>query len=338
MSTEPEKDLTKKNKNRNINQKKPTIYKFLVYALVLIGIDLLISIFYALQTSSFPDGAVVASAAVGISIASMLAGAFVGFLFGIPKTIQQSGKNKPVSLPPVITPETIRQASEEDNLEEDYQSNTNLEEISDWLTKILVGVGLTQLGSIPKKINDVATTLAPGLGGFKSSSVLAICLMLFNVVGGFLLSYLCTRIFLKNILRSFDKNELKTIALDAIRKQQLEDIKTINEFKKALDALQKSVGETKKDPNNPQEPSVILQPNWTEYLKNLRTASLLTKDQVFKITEDAIANNVNKAGEKDILISTKPILEQLTVDAPDDLAVQYRSKLDSVNSRLSELM
>jgi len=38
-----------------------------------------------------------------------------------------------------------------------YSGNTNLEQISDWLTKILVGVGLTQLREIPGQVQRLAT-------------------------------------------------------------------------------------------------------------------------------------------------------------------------------------
>src|ERR1051326_1175645 len=78
-------------------------------------------------------------------------GWLLGLLFGIPRTlartnVQQtpngSGENK--STPP------------EDNASSASRVNTNLEDISDWLTKTIVGVGLTQLTATPHFIWHVA--------------------------------------------------------------------------------------------------------------------------------------------------------------------------------------
>ena len=41
--------------------------------------------------------------------------------------------------------------------------NYNLVEISDWLTKIIVGVGLVELHSIPRELGRLAYYLGPGL-------------------------------------------------------------------------------------------------------------------------------------------------------------------------------
>jgi len=59
--------------------------------------------------------------------AAALTGAIAGFLFGIPHTIAAADASaRSAGTPPL--------------------GNTNLEVVSDWLTKIIVGVGLIQLG------------------------------------------------------------------------------------------------------------------------------------------------------------------------------------------------
>jgi hypothetical protein len=45
-----------------------------------------------------------------------------------------------------------------------YRSNSNLEEISDWLTKILVGLGLIELGRIGPEQAASSTSSVPPLG------------------------------------------------------------------------------------------------------------------------------------------------------------------------------
>jgi hypothetical protein len=105
-----------------------------------------------------------------ISGASLIVGAFLGFLFGLPRTVEKSA-----SKATLVT-------------------NTNLDQISDWLTKILVGLGLVQLGKVTSGINDLAEAAAPGLGGSQGAQTFAVGLLVYSVVDGFLLGYLWTRI------------------------------------------------------------------------------------------------------------------------------------------------
>lgn len=118
-----------------------------------------------------------------------LAAAFVfGFLFGIPKVLQTvpkttadldpknsfSGGSSPTPLPSKV--------------------NTNLEEISDWLTKILVGATLTQLIRVPGLVRAEGSYMANGMGGSAYETVAAATLLYFASVG-FLAGYLLTRMF-----------------------------------------------------------------------------------------------------------------------------------------------
>lgn len=81
---------------------------------------------YAIQLPSGARWGAYATADL-IASASFLAGGLVGFLFGIPRAVQGS-----------TAPSGATQ----------YQANTNLEQVSDWLTKIIVGVGLVQIGRV----------------------------------------------------------------------------------------------------------------------------------------------------------------------------------------------
>jgi len=76
------------------------------------------------------------------AFAAVAAGAATGFLFGIPRTLQGNTPTESTS----------------------YQVNTNLEQISYWLTKIIVGLGLIKLKTIPDRVMEmnryVSETLA----------------------------------------------------------------------------------------------------------------------------------------------------------------------------------
>ena len=116
-----------------------------------------------------------------ISTASFVIGCLTGFLFGIPRTPQ----------PGEVSPGFEKMP---------FQPNTNLEQISDWLTKILVGVGLTQLSKIPGKLWDLAQTLSPAMGGFPSSASFVLALLGFFLTAGFFGGYLWTRIYFRRAL------------------------------------------------------------------------------------------------------------------------------------------
>lgn len=129
--------------------------------------------------------------------ASLLLGALLGFLFGIPRTLQTSrevGEG---------TVDGIGSLKHFDNLPQ-YQPNTNLEQISDWLTKILIGIGLANLGQIGNGLMEVANLIKPGLGNQDTSLSFAVGLLLYYLVTGFILGYLWTRLSLAGTFRLAD--------------------------------------------------------------------------------------------------------------------------------------
>jgi hypothetical protein len=145
--------------------------RFLGVGVVVGGIAILIR-------SGMSDARAV-SAAIVLAGASLFSGVLVGFLFGIPKTLQRK-----------------REGGTSSSLSEgDYQSNTNLEEISDWLTKMLVGVGLVELSRVPQAIDSIATYWQNCFGPACPRPFAAGLIVYFAVVG-FLLGYLWTRLAL----------------------------------------------------------------------------------------------------------------------------------------------
>jgi len=83
------------------------------------------------------------------SLATYAFGFGIGFLFGIPRVLQRD----------VLTPNDY---TDRDNYIQ--RVNTNLEQISDWLIKIIVGLGLVQLQQIPgflKRVSFWAASCLP---------------------------------------------------------------------------------------------------------------------------------------------------------------------------------
>ncbi|MFF2081842.1 hypothetical protein ACFVXG_44610 [Kitasatospora sp. NPDC058162] len=114
--------------------------------------------------------------------ASTVLGGALGFLFGVPRV--KSGSGEP-------------QGS--------YAPNTNLEQVSDWLTKVLLGVGLTQLGSLGERLHQLGTALAPALGGEDAAVPFGAALVLYFLVLGFLAGWLVTRLALPRVLTETDE-------------------------------------------------------------------------------------------------------------------------------------
>lgn len=120
-------------------------------------------------------------------------GFLIGFLFGIPRTLQARNDDAPTQ------PKSNNEKNDEENaLGRGFgqRVNTNLEEISDWLTKILVGLGLSEIRFVPAKLQSAATYVSAGLGGAGEEGF-ALSIISYFSVAGFLAGYLLTRLFLQ---------------------------------------------------------------------------------------------------------------------------------------------
>lgn len=159
----------------------------------ILGLGLVVVIIFAFQMDNVWSAATICLTIAG---ASLLVGGLLGFLFGIPRTLQDG----PVE---VRTPtEAAANANAAPIIQ--YRANTNLEQISDWLTKILVGVGLTKISEIPDKLQIMSQIAAKGLGGSDASVTFITAGILYFAINGFLFGYLWTRLFLPGAFRQAD--------------------------------------------------------------------------------------------------------------------------------------
>ena len=79
-------------------------------------------------------------------VACLAVGGTVGFLFGIPRATAQPATPSAARTQDAGKAESKLRSSDRDT--EGGRPNTNLEEVSDWLTKILVGLTLVNLSTI----------------------------------------------------------------------------------------------------------------------------------------------------------------------------------------------
>lgn len=110
------------------------------------------------------------------ALALTACGFTVGFLFAIPKSVQGDSKVETGT---------------------GYRANTNLEQISDWLTKIIVGVTLIKIESIQASLGPLAGTMVAGTG---VAVTVALAMIWFYVPFGFLAGYLVTSVFFTVLL------------------------------------------------------------------------------------------------------------------------------------------
>ena len=158
----------------------------------------------------FATSALLAGAAASI-------GGFGGFLFGIPRTLAPRSKQEREN-PSDTTAALARPTGPEIPSQ---SVNTNLEDISDWLTKIIVGVGLVEFQSILNHLKVIAERFQSSLGG----SEVAVLGVIINFSSwGFFAGYLVTRLFLTSAFGDILTSEALRQAV--IRTTRLEEDNT----------------------------------------------------------------------------------------------------------------
>jgi hypothetical protein len=145
-----------------------------LFFLGIVGLGLVL-VFFGVSNTGSPGAALL------WAFACLVFGGTLGFLFGIPRVLQPTAQSGT----------TASQAPAYQQ-----QVNTGLERVSEWLTTMLVGLGLVQLGSISKVLDAGGTALSPvfGSGSVPYAKPLAEGLLVFFSLAGFLGSYMMTRL------------------------------------------------------------------------------------------------------------------------------------------------
>lgn len=133
-------------------------------------------------------------------VACLAAGATVGFLFGIPKSASPAAVPADKNGKSAVPDESVRGG----------RPNTNLEEVSDWLTKIIVGLSLVHLKDINAYVSKISETIAASLSTQPVPAPAHVSVAMAIVIGfivlGFLFGYLYTRLFLQGAFQRSDSN------------------------------------------------------------------------------------------------------------------------------------
>lgn len=116
-----------------------------------------------------------------IGAGTMVCGGFLGFLFGIPRSRSVQATDAT------------------------YQPNTNLEQVSDWLTKIIIGVSLVEMRTIASSVYELVGQLKVGFD-MEHAYPFVWALLIFNFFFGLISGYLITRVHLPLMFARADQS------------------------------------------------------------------------------------------------------------------------------------
>jgi hypothetical protein len=130
-----------------------------------------------------------------LSGASLIVGTVLGFIFGIPRSLSSTSA--------AIAQNVIAGGSPQSSAL-NVLPNTNLEQLSDWLTKILVGVGLTQITQLPPYLQGLSKSFDIIFAPLAYGGIVALSIMAAFGFGGFIWAYFESRTSLMKVFGDDD--------------------------------------------------------------------------------------------------------------------------------------
>lgn len=147
-----------------------------------------------------------------LSLATLLGGMVFGFLFGIPRLNRNYDPR------------------EDYDRTTKYSPNTNLEEVSDWLTKIIIGVTLTQMTKIPSYLQRIADRVLQNTNcetmdcNFAGAVIIAGIIYFF--IAGFIIGYFYTRLFLPDLFSMMEEQRIRKAEVSIWREGHRKSLST----------------------------------------------------------------------------------------------------------------
>lgn len=180
------------------------------------------------------------------SMGFCVSGMLLGFLFGIPRSLPSGATNAASEANGSDAAGAGAGAAPGDKslftgTPAPMEINSNLVEVSDWLTKIIVGVGLIELKSLPAATRSMTGFIAPSLAiDADIAKAVVGAIMLFFSVHGFLTGYLLTRIYLSIIIKRADNLVKNTsVRLDSGKEIDVSELSRLQQ--KSLEDMQEAV-------------------------------------------------------------------------------------------------
>jgi hypothetical protein len=138
-------------------------------------------------------------AVLSIGAAAGLVGALLGFIFGIPRPISANES------PPAAAGGAVPAGGARKQAIKAWELSTNLTQVSDWLTKIIVGVGLVEAKNGASAFVEMSDQAANWLFAMRHGSpTLIMAAILGSGVFGFLFAYLYTQLIVARLIAAAD--------------------------------------------------------------------------------------------------------------------------------------
>jgi hypothetical protein len=231
-------------KPNDINQ----VYKNILRIITLVTLIIFLCFYFYFQENGIFEVFTILS----VLGAFYLGGCAIGFLFAIPKSVQRTQFSNV---------ESVQKGM--------YNDNTNLEEISDWLTKIIVGVSLTQFNQLRIYLQSAAEGIGAAIksGTINSSQdfyVFSYCIIVFYAIAGMIIGYMWSRIDFPKILT---QNQRDISEIERLQEKNAELNEAVKEQKQSLVKIinDPSAAEIVKETNNEE----IEDPSFRKLIKEI---------------------------------------------------------------------
>jgi len=152
---------------------------------------------------SVPDDTDVSGLAVGLTSfllfgAAAAVGAGLGFLFGLPRSRYAELTGQDAT--------TTNSAANPAQRSAHYLTNSNLIKVSDWLTTIIIGVGLVNLVNVGPAVGDLSITLEEALGGASHAGIVGVSVIVIALFASLILCYLWTSVRVRELLEESEQH------------------------------------------------------------------------------------------------------------------------------------
>jgi|GEM_PF-4307805 len=253
---------------------------------------------YALNTATAVEFMKVFSLSILVSIASSALGGAFGFLFGIPNQKKSDAV---------------------------FEHNTSLKQISDWLTKIIIGVSLVELKSLALFFKQLVFSIAYLASTENSYIVLIGAIIIIFFIKGFLISYMVTITNYPKELAKIDK-ELKNLRTSDNVEKPLQMSSTVEKEKYAIPENEKIEAEHVAQNENITDLAVVVKAAKILFRQGSYDASARLFDRAYRIDSQDITSKYNEAFIRSKFLkehhTAKSILENL-IRADATLVVPY---------------
>jgi tetratricopeptide (TPR) repeat protein len=195
MFANSEQESTQDRWVRNLNRTAAFLGAWLVAGIATLSLS---ALSFLIKDQNITNSLTLLGNGAMLSLAFAAIGGLIGFLFGIPRRLAVPSRSSNDAKSSDSTSHTAEQGGTD--------WGTNLEQVSDWLTKIILGAGLTQLVKVPGLLRRLGDYFGPS---FNNKPFLPLVIVLGSLIFGFFAGYLLTQLFLVQALDAAGKAFLK---------------------------------------------------------------------------------------------------------------------------------